>query len=376
MCLLQEHDALSLWTEYKANVAAASSEKGTIIGREEQKRCARTALELLTKLENSKFLSVYSDYSSWIRNHQPKASMCLNDDLEYVKQAARRHFEFLHAKRTGAIQGVNWEFEVEPKQQGTRLGLTCRVKLHGEREVTKYNFKSHHHGSHSVSGKPGSGPDVREVLVYKLLELIGAGPEADFALPVTRSDTAYYIVTKWREDFIRLDDLTTPTLQTATVVEIHLLQLLLHLYDLKEDNVGQWGDGKTAVVDFFVNDNAYVPDNILEKFIAKNCPRVLAWVARDDGKEGAYELFERTPPEPRKNIAKSALERWNLCAKLDEALEYLKSVKLDTIPTKTRQKELCTSGLDSTPSSELMSYVSEVKKGVKKLSEELRTREP
>lgn len=340
--------------------------------------CARAATISAPRLKRSQFFAAYPCYEKWRSKNHGLATTCLNSDLVSIENAALQYFQIKHAKREGAVPNRDFSFEVFPKEGGTRSGIRCTVKMHGDAEPSSYNFKSHHFGTSSWTVGSGKGPDVRELLIYKLLELIGVGPIIDYALPWTESVTALYIVSSWRNDFKRLDQIHPPhLLELSTLVEIHLLQILLHLSDLKEDNVGQWGNGNlihdtesnTAMVDFFVSRvvKEYNSQELLAMLHEKNCK--LGWVAKPVGWKGIpgpYEMFESSKLFMRDHYAKAALDLWDLPRVLDEAVEILHNEgNLDTIPTTTYQRQFIEDGrLTERPSSELKLYVATIKANV------------
>ena len=86
---------------------------------------------------------------------------------------------------------------------GIQTGFICVVDngTHSDR----YFIKTHQHGPTNETLKSVKRPDTKELFVYKLLNLIGIGPEAHFIIPSHGSKMTIYIATKDCNLIVQLD---------------------------------------------------------------------------------------------------------------------------------------------------------------------------
>uniref|UniRef100_A0A914EJK7 Ubiquitin-like domain-containing protein n=1 Tax=Acrobeloides nanus TaxID=290746 RepID=A0A914EJK7_9BILA len=97
-------------------------------------------------------------------------------------------------------------------------------------------------------------PDLREIFVYKLLELIKVGSEVHFIPNVLESTTGLYIATREVSGFKEAKNVT---IDEDNNIQLELLQNLLFLRDLRSNrsNYGLDRDGQLAIVDIQVENH-------------------------------------------------------------------------------------------------------------------------
>ncbi|KAI6200004.1 hypothetical protein M3Y96_00687500 [Aphelenchoides besseyi] len=151
---------------------------------------------------------------------------------------------------------------------------------------------------------------------YKLLELIGVGPEVQFVASSNKeSKTAAYICTRWRTDFVELNKLDAADLNVDALEQLHLLQIILSIEDMHGENVGQWKDTKkAAIVDF----NMGIERRDPKALFCKQYNDRLAWNGN------VLTALER---KKSMELAKRWLEEWNFEENVDNAYADLVGVK-------------------------------------------------
>lgn len=114
----------------------------------------------------------------------------------------------------------NSKIDFKPKQGGSRAGIVVTVTCNDEE--TNYYMKTYHRAGSSISLQNSSKrhlPDLREMFVYRLLELIGVGPVVFFPF-YAGSTYIHYIATKEVSEFKELDKLEDVSVQNKVVVEV------------------------------------------------------------------------------------------------------------------------------------------------------------
>eukprot|EP01041_Mallomonas_annulata_P011197 gene11197-23388_t len=151
---------------------------------------------------------------------------------------------------------------------GDQIGCTCTCSVNENGTTTRYFIKSHQNGPTrptSISIYPeGStaAPDIKEPFVYKVLELIGVGPEVHFIVPTQDTKKTLYIATKYC-DLVMLKDLTPETANTRALLQLDLLGRILVLKDCTTNwaNCGQVDD-RPMIVDFQVVPSKWIRQRI------------------------------------------------------------------------------------------------------------------
>ncbi|KAI6200002.1 hypothetical protein M3Y96_00687200 [Aphelenchoides besseyi] len=232
----------------------------------------------------------------------------------YGGDSARDHFMVQHVLKGGSIG--DFYFEHKPKEtNGTRCGVLCYLKPEHD-DVPDFQVKTDHRGGSSLSKDSITGPDIREMFNYKLLELIGVGPEVQFVASSNKeSKTAAYICTRWRTDFVELNKLDAADLNVDALEQLHLLQIILSIEDMHGENVGQWKDTKkAAIVDFNMG-------------IERRGPKALFCKQYNDRLAWNGNVLTALKRKKSMELAKRWLEEWNFEENVDNAYADLVGVK-------------------------------------------------
>lgn len=187
----QKHSDLQWWPLYRNHV------ESTLKSSKNRVDVAKRAVELHQRLMESGLFDVYASFEKFRMEKHHLAASWTDGLLEIMGKAVRDHFLVQHIQK-GGTDASSMEYNYEGRSNdmaGSRKGIIVKVKLHGEEVATKYNVKCHHFGSSSLTAK-SSFPDIKEIYLYKLLELIGVGPCAQFILPseCTGSRTSTYVI--------------------------------------------------------------------------------------------------------------------------------------------------------------------------------------
>jgi hypothetical protein len=255
-------------------------------------------------LKRQMALELYREHRAFFRNIPPelqaeiypllsarnasgriKISSLLSGLIEPIEDAAIIYFEKYFASLGRTITNI----EITPKKSGQQLGtvlwLTYTEPSHtGEAAVSKrigYHIKTHQHGSGYNDGgrtlvRESETPvDLKELLVYKLLEKMGVGPKAHFLLSHLKINGACYIATQTAAftKTLAADDKTfviyehfqkaqagrpiEEAVDKQGLFRVQLLLWILQLHDLTT-NTGNYGKTSTPtkaewkVIDFRV----------------------------------------------------------------------------------------------------------------------------
>ncbi|KAI6210445.1 hypothetical protein M3Y96_00329000 [Aphelenchoides besseyi] len=313
----------------------------------------------------SGFFNVYLGFDSYRREHQPEVASWADGVLELMADAGKNHFLINHGKRGGTSE-AGFKYDWNPRSndmRGTRKGIIACVQLHGEEQLTKYSIKCHHYDSTAFS-PIASFPDIIELFSYKLLELLEVGPAVQFILPskYTGTKTAIYIATTWRDDFIRLCDLSDKNeFSIKALIQLRLLNVLFFIGDLHEDNCGQWeSTDNAAVVDLMPL--PYTTYSNVKR--AVRGPVKLAWDVVP------LKLLFGYPQEKFWDITKKCLDEWNLLDKIQQANELIVVEK-----NQMKKLEMEFRGIDSRcnyrATNELNNHVDAIKANLERLLNEL-----
>jgi len=329
--IVVKHARIEDWGRYRSYAETVLEERKLSTRGE----LAKSVIAIHKTLVNTGFFEAYGSFQDYqYRNHW-RVVRCLDGETEIIATASREHFLIKNALKGGSKD--DFHFRHRPKDTlGSRCGIIVHVQLVDMEEEMKWQVKTHHHGGSTLSTET-TGPDIRELFCYKFFELIGVGPEIQFIMPSkdSGSKTAVYIGSKWRDDFVPLspnknkeassDDEAAiddkPPIKGESLVQLHLLQVILHVEDLHGLNCGIWEEsGTAAIVDFCMGvERKNSKKHFLQRYNTK-----LPWDDR------SKELFESISREERLNIAKKWLESWNFLSKIDEADHLIAEVK-DTL---------------------------------------------
>ncbi|KAI6208402.1 hypothetical protein M3Y96_00111200 [Aphelenchoides besseyi] len=175
--LIVKHANWDAWTEFNIYFDLAKKYVGK--KRDDKaKENIKYAFKQLTILNESDFFSAYRRFNSRFREFNENYASYLDTDDDQLKKAAESYFALLFKDdpQNPSIQTV---FSSKPNS-GAQGGLICLVKR-SEEILGNYYLKSHL----GLSPKTPSGHqavDLRELLIYKLLQLLGIGPVVHFLL--------------------------------------------------------------------------------------------------------------------------------------------------------------------------------------------------
>jgi hypothetical protein len=144
----------------------------------------------------SGFFGLYPKFDDFRKEMQPKVAAWLDGTTQFMGETAKLYFYTKHVQN-GGVDDSDFIYHYKPKpisQGGIHPGIIVKVQLHGENKVTKYSIKCHHYEASSYSPR-SSVPDIKEIFIYKLLELINVGPNVQFIFPskLIGSKTTVYV---------------------------------------------------------------------------------------------------------------------------------------------------------------------------------------
>ncbi|KAI6188681.1 hypothetical protein M3Y98_00380300 [Aphelenchoides besseyi] len=150
---------------------------------------------------------------------------------------------------------------------GTQGGLICSVKR-SEEILGNYYLKSHL----GLSSKTPSGHqavDLRELLIYKLLQLLGIGPVVHFLPNVHMSCFGLYIATEEVPGFRKAGDVRMPTYESY---KLDILCGIFYLIDLRSNktNYGLSENDKLCIVDLQIGNHARSIKSSLRSYLTSN----------------------------------------------------------------------------------------------------------
>ena len=169
-------------------------------------------------------------------------------------------------------------------------------------------------------------PDLRELFVYRLLEMIKIGPEVHFLPNVHHSSFGLYIATKDVVFFKRALEART-IISNECKLQLDLLRRIFYLTDLHSANYGLDGDKNLCIVDFQVDHHT---------------------------KSADVKEYLHGDREERVRVGKISFEHWNLVKMVDDADNRI-SVQKDLF----REKQII-----FLPSKNYAEYLSQVKKNI------------
>lgn len=207
------------------------------------------------------------------------------------------------------------------KQAGSRLGTIARIEC--DNESTVFYVKTNHDaGSSSTSSYARQPPDLRELLMYKLLEHAKIGPCVHFP---SNNLTVFIVLIATKEvkelkllsQFEANPTSDLPTEVVEAVAQAYLLTCIFGLADLHGDNFGLDERNNLSIVDFYIG-----------KPRSHNCADAYLnntdFGARMETRSIILETLNRNK---REQIATAAMARWNLSECIKQALEEIDPTK-------------------------------------------------
>ncbi|CAO4386431.1 unnamed protein product [Caenorhabditis nigoni] len=279
-------------------------------------------------MEND-FLIVYCSFNSFQMENQHEIAFWADESTQLMREASESYFLGQHFKRRANDEtDFVCRFDYCPVDLGeSRKGTLAYVQLHGQKEETKYNNKSHHFGS----------PDIKETFCYKLLELINA-----------EKRTALYIATRWENNFIPLSGNKDKAVNVDFLVQILLLRTFLFIDDVYSENCGYWKDTKEVGIVDFMSRAFFEFTNVKRALFNNNSS--LSW------ETSHIDALEACDEATLMEVARKCLKKWDLLFEIDLAHERIAPVK-----DRMRHSERLTEELDQ--------CVSIIKQNIIKLNE-------
>ena len=220
----------------------------------------------------------------------------LDGQREVIEHGCRAYFLNMHLNGGGSLENFTCIFS--NKRSGDQSGVVALVGS------LKYYVKTHQHGPTLSNPRSVARPDVKEVFIYTLLELMGVGPRVHFILPIHGLEVTLYIATE-ETLFVHLNDLTENTASITGLLELDLIARILCLSDCTTNgsNCGQ-AAGNPVVVDFRIMEREdYGKSDIYNRFLRGNqeynyTSLMLTAVSSSDA--------------AKRSVAKGALQKWCL----------------------------------------------------------------
>jgi hypothetical protein len=205
----------------------------------------------------------------------PKLAVYLDGRSIAIESTIRDYFLCEHAMADRDYYLFDVSFA--PKNSGRHIGLTCDVK-NGSQTV-RYFVKTHHYRATLLSRwrwnsdvKCIEPPDTKELFVYKILHLIGMGPQAHFAIPLKGAKRTVHVATMDCH-LISLSNLIKYTACDDALLHLDLIARILCLCDCATNclNCGRVGE-RAMIVDFRIEkrNGGYFQADIRDKFCDLN----------------------------------------------------------------------------------------------------------
>lgn len=232
----------------------------------------------------------------------------LDGNAEVIQSAVREYFLVQHCSAGLDYSLFNVSFA--PKKSGIQTGFTCNVS--DGTQTVRYFIKTHQYGPTEDNPKSTRLPDTKELFVYKLLHLIGIGPQPHFIVSSHGTKSTIYIATKDCH-LVLLSNLTQETANTSALVQLDLISCILCLRDCTTNtsNCGQVGQ-KPMIIDFLIEKQSkgYVKQDILDNFFGGTSEFNYA---------GLMEAAVKTPNAVKKDIMEKSLQEWKLLENIERA---------------------------------------------------------
>ncbi|EFO98189.1 hypothetical protein CRE_15408 [Caenorhabditis remanei] len=298
-----KHSQLDIWNAYANRVEVFKNAQIS----ETRKDSAENAQRFYDKLLGSSFFTVYPNFDIAVTKLHKPISKYLDKHTRWIQNAAKNFFAL------SMFKGQNPEIEFEETNDGSRSAVICKVTVNS---IThKYRIKTNHNAGESGQAIRWNR-DLIEFYCYKFLESIGLGPKVVFIPNIVASKPILYIGSEWLGHFRSFNstEQVNTTEVTRTVVQIHFLAVFLSLGDMHEENFGMNANSDPIILDFMMS-NYGDPQH---KFLHEN-KIINSMRARD--------ILENCDSTVRLQIAKDAIQNWNLMEKLSEVLELMNKEK-------------------------------------------------
>ncbi|KAE9547321.1 hypothetical protein FO519_009466 [Halicephalobus sp. NKZ332] len=296
----RKHGILSEWEEYWN---CYNQFKNEVPGKEKG-RLAMSCISYYRILSRYNFFIAYPRHEDLFGESMSFIERYMYPVIEAMEQTAITFFSLLYARKEPNSE-ENPTITFDAKQRGSQSGIVVNVKQ--QQDLTTYYMKTYYNdGTLSASGR--FCPDLREIFVYKLLELI------------KHHYTKYvlYIATKKVEGLGLTMILREEELHKNIIVQAYLLSNLLSLYDLNIENFGIDKDDHLAIIDFLIRDQC---DNVLDNF------KLVNFFGHPATNPIASRVLEQISSEERMKIAKQSILDWQLLEKIKEADEEITPTK-------------------------------------------------
>uniref|UniRef100_A0A914EP93 Ubiquitin-like domain-containing protein n=1 Tax=Acrobeloides nanus TaxID=290746 RepID=A0A914EP93_9BILA len=276
--IIVKHIRWENWRQFTKMVEIA---REAIKGKQEHK--TKEAIDLAinqTKgLKEAKFFLAYPALLDIFTSFNKEFAPYVDADRAYMDRAAQDYFSMLFNDNP-ELPTVKSMCNPNPNS-GAQSGLICRVTKDGV-DVGSYYVKTHL----SLSLRSSSShqhADLREIFVYRLLQLIKVGPVVHFLPDVHHSTLGLYIATQ-----------EVPGFRTAAEVKMECL----YLTDLHTSNYGLDINGKLCIVDFQIGSHAGSGKSALQEYL-KGQKKLRSQVGKDCFRDYG---FSKTVDEADKRI--------------------------------------------------------------------------
>lgn len=240
-----------MWSSYVA--VAKTKPEGSALSAEDTAQCKKWH----RILNESQFYDVYPAYFLESQKLYRNLAGTPDDICTDIGNAATKYFEEQRKKQGAADDGFYCVWNKRPSNLGgTRHGVIAEVQMPCDKDPIAYNIKAHHF--YKTDKKSG----LKEMFCYKLLELLGVGPEAKFIpaadsvvkLYVNKSEFFFLIIsiiffslrnifrciaTKWNNGFKPFKILKEAEINKEAEVQMLLLRTVLCITDLHHSNRGR-----------------------------------------------------------------------------------------------------------------------------------------
>jgi hypothetical protein len=231
-----------------------------------------------------------------------------DENTEVIQAAVKDHFLFQHVK--AGLDESLFDITFSPKISGIQTGFICDVN--NGTQTVRYYIKTHQYGPTEDNVKSIKPPDTKELFVYKLLQHIGMGPEAQFIIPFHGTKKTIYIATMDCH-LVLLSKLTKDTASNNALLQLDLISRILCISDCatNSSNCGQVGE-KAVIIDFLIEKRSlgYAKADIVDNFYKGNS---------EFRYTGLMEVAMKTPNAVKKDIMKNSLQEWKLLESIDRA---------------------------------------------------------
>jgi hypothetical protein len=268
---------------------------------------AQEALKYARDLQETEFIIDSEERLALYDILLPKIAEYLDGNAEVIQTAIREYFLIQHGR--AHLNSNMFDITFSPKKNGVQSGFTCDVS-NGTRAV-RYFTKTHQNGPTNDNLRSVLAPDTKELFIYKLLSLIGIGPQVHFIMPYQGTKKTVYIATE-ECDLVLLSELTIDTANNDALLQLDLISRILCLRDCTTNptNCGQVGKN-AMIVDFRIEKQQnYVDLEILADFHKGNGRFIYG---------GLMATAVNMPPAAKMDGMKKSLQAWKLLESIELA---------------------------------------------------------